>query len=386
MPACFWTMRRVALLIETDRAYGRGLLRGIARWAHLHGPWSFFVEPGTIRTAVPRLREWNCEGIVTRVPNDRVAREIASLGLPAIVLAYTAGPGQVRLGTAHPYREGQMAAEHLLDRGFRKFAFCGFAEAAYDGRRDAFQSRLAQAGLSVDVYRRPWVKKENWWGVQQQHMAEWLAGLPKPVGLFASNDDLGRRVLEACQAAGVAVPDDVAVVAVDNDELLCELCNPPLSSIALSTEKAGFEAAATLELMMAGKKPDRAEIIVEPLRVVARQSSDVMAMEDRDVAMAVRFIREHAAEPIHVEDVLDAVPISRRAMESRFRTVLGRSPNAEILRAHVDRAKMLLTTTNMAMPWIAGQSGFATPDYMTFVFQRATGMKPLQYRKHHQGV
>ena len=111
-----------------------------------------------------------------------------------------------------------------------------------------------------------------------------------------------------------------------------------------------------------------------------------MAMEDRDLAMAVRYIREHAAEPIHVEDVLKAVPLSRRAMECRFRRVLGRSPNAEILRVHVDRAKMLLTSTNMAMPWIAEHSGFATPDYMTFVFQRATGMKPLQYRKYHQGI
>ena len=378
-------MRRVALLIETDRSYGRGLLRGIARWSHLHGPWSFFVEPGTIPTASPRLREWGCEGIVARVVNDRVAGQIEALGLPAVVLAYTAGPGQVRLGSAAPYSEGQLAAEHFLDRGFRSFAFCGYSESIYDRRHEAFAARLAQAGRTVDVYRRPSVKRESWWGVQQQHMSQWLAGLPKPVGLLAGNDDVGRRVLEACQAAHLAVPDEVAVVGVDNDELLCELCNPPLSSISLGTEKAGFEAAAALEEMMAGKRPNRTEIIVEAVAVVSRQSSDVMAMEDRDVAMAVRFIREHAMEPVHVEDVLKQVPLSRRAMESRFRRVLGRSPNAEILRAHVERAKMLLTTTNMAMPWIAQHSGFATADYMTFVFRRATGMKPLQYRKYFQG-
>jgi len=379
-------MRKIALLIETDRSYGRGLLRGIARWSHLHGPWSFFVEPGTIRTTVPRLCDWGCDGIIARVVNDRVAGEISALGLPTIVLAYAAGPGQIRLGRGKPYSEGWIAAEHFLDRGFQNFAFCGFAETIYGQRQEAFAARLSEAGLSVDVYRRPWVKRESWWGVQQQHMAQWLAGLSKPVGLFAGNDDVGRRVLEACQAARLAVPDEVAVVAVDNDELLCELCNPPLSSISLSTEKAGFQAAAALEQMMAGKKPDCAEIIVEPVVVVTRQSSDVMAMQDRDVAMALRFIREHASETIHVEDVLEAVPISRRAMESRFRRVLGRSPNAEILRVHVERAKMLLTTTNMAMPWIAQQSGFATADYMTFVFRRATGMKPLQFRKHHQGI
>ncbi len=378
-------MRKVALLIETDRSYGRGLLRGIARWSHLHGSWSFFVEPGTIRTVVPRLREWGCEGIVARVVNDRVAGRIAALGVPAVVLAYTAGPGQVRLGTGPPFGEGRLAAEHFLDRGFRNFAFCGYAETVYDRRQEAFAAQLAKVGRTVDVYRRPWVKRERWWGVQQQHMAQWLAGLPKPVGLFAGNDDVGRRVLEACQAARLAVPDEVAVLGVDNDELLCELCNPPLSSIAFSTEKAGFEAAAALEQMMSGKRPNRAEIIVEPSTVIARQSSDVMAMEDHEVAMAVRFIREHAMDPIHVEDVLEAVPLSRRAMETRFRRVLGRSPNVEILRAHVDRAKLLLATTSMAIPWIAQHSGFATPDYMSFIFRRATGMKPLEYRKHYQG-
>jgi LacI family transcriptional regulator len=209
--------------------------------------------------------------------------------------------------------------------------------------------------------------------------------LPKPIGLFACSDEQGRRVLEACQAANVHVPDDVALVAVDNDEILCDLCNPPMSSIALNTQKAGFEAAIELDRMMTGKKPKRQEIIVEPLRVVERQSSEVLAIEDRDVAMALRFIREHAADPIRVADVLNEVPMSRRAMESRFRTVLGRSPNAEIVRTHVERAKMLLTTTSMGISWVAVNSGFATPDYMTYVFQRATGMKPLQFRKHNQG-
>jgi LacI family transcriptional regulator len=190
-------MRRVALLVETDRAYGRGLLRGIARWSHLHGPWSFYVDPGTIPKTIPRLRDLGCEGIIARVVNLRMAQAIAALGVPAVVLAYEAAPGQVRLGTVSQ-NEGRMAAEHFLERGFQRFAFCGYPELAYRQRHEGFAARLAQQGFAVSVYERAWVHKDRWWGAQQQRMAEWLADLPKPIGLFACNDEQGRRVLEAC--------------------------------------------------------------------------------------------------------------------------------------------------------------------------------------------
>ena len=259
--------RKVALLIETDRAYGRGLLRGIARYNRLHGPWTFYVEPGTIARRIPNLKKWGCEGIVARIPSRRMAADVAALKLPAVVLGYEVAAGQVRLGTRSE-TEGRMAAQHLLDRGLRQFAFCGFAEQVYSERLAGFTARLAEAGCEVHVYRRAWKRRDHWQASEQQDLFEWIASLAKPLGLFACNDDQGRRVLNACQAAGIAVPEDVAVLGVDDDELLCELCRPPMSSIALATEKAGFEAAAALDLMMAGQKPRQSEIIVEPLRVV----------------------------------------------------------------------------------------------------------------------
>jgi LacI family transcriptional regulator len=376
-------MRKVALLIETDRPYGRGLLSGVARYTRLHGPWSFYVAWGTMQQTMPPLTKWGCEGIIARVDGAAMGKKVAALEVPAIVLGYNAMPGQVRLGTRSE-NEGVMAAEHLLDRGFRHFAFCGLSEQFSLERQRGFTDRLAGEKHVVHIYQHRRGGQKRWWSGEEGHMAAWLAGLPKPLGVFASNDDLGRRVLEASRAAGIAVPDSVAVLGVDNDEILCNLCNPPLSSIELSVEKAGFEAAAMLDRMMAGQSPECWEIIVEPMGVITRQSTDVLAIDDQDVALAVRFIRENAARPINVSDLLEAIPVARRTLECRFRNVLGRSLHAEILRAHVERAKMLLAATDKPISWVAENAGFATPGYMAEAFYRATGQKPTAYRRRYQ--
>jgi len=377
-------MRKVALLIETDRAYGRGLLKGIARYLHEHELWNLYVEPGSLKQSVPRLAEWGCQGIIIRNETARLQRAVESLGLPAVVLGYQAEPGQIRLGT-FSQQEGRLAAEYFLDRGFRHFAFCGHSEQYSMEREKGFERKLGEAGLSVHVYRRPRVKRDRWWAREQEHVARWISELPQPLAVFACDDELGRRVIESCLDAELAVPDDVALLGVDNDELLCDLCHPTLSSIALGTEKAGYEAAAALDQMMAGHAPKQDEIIVEPLAVITRQSTDVFAMEDREVAQAVAFIRQHASEPITVDDVLERVPMARRSLEYRFRRAIGRTPHAEILRVRLERAKTLLATTDRSMPEIAEASGFATADYMGYAFRRALGMKPLAYRSSHRG-
>ena len=211
-------------------------------------------------------------------------------------------------------------------------------------------------------------------------MARWLSRLPKPVGLFACNDDRGRQVLEACLAAAVAVPDEVAVVGMDNGDLLCELCDPPLSSVALNTERGGFEAAGLLDRLMAGIDRGPRAIVVEPLRVVTRKSSDVLAVEDRMVAEALRFIRAHAAEPFRVGDLLKAVPISRRALEQRFRRAVGRSLNEEIRNTHYRRAAQLLLETDYPVSKVAELAGFNSASYMGQVFRDKTGKTPARYR------
>jgi LacI family transcriptional regulator len=380
---------RVALLVETSRSYGRGLLRGIVRYARLHGPWSFYITPGDFEQALPKMEGWGGTGIIARIATPEVARAILATGLPFVALDLSEAqlaPGS-RLAQAIEVRSdsrtaARMAFDHLLERGLRRFAFVGIPGRIWSRlREEGFRERVEEEGFECRIYPPPVRKAGREWGREQAIMADWIRALPKPVGLMACNDDRGREVLEACRLAGIQVPDEVAVIGVDDDDLLCELSDPPLSSVALNAERGGFEAAALLDRLMSGKAKGVARrIVVEPTGVVTRRSTDVLAMDDRMVAAALRFIREHAAEPIRIDSLLREVPISRRSLEMKFRRVVGRSLHAEIQRTRLDRAKALLRETDLQIPRVAELSGFGSASYLGLVFHREVGITPSRYR------
>ena len=215
-------------------------------------------------------------------------------------------------------------------------------------------------------------------------MARWLADLPKPVGLMACNDDRGREVLAACRQAKLRVPEEVAVVGVDNDELLCELSDPPLSSVALGAERAGFEAAALLDQLMAGRSKEPQRLVASALGVVARRSTDLSLHEDPEVAAAVKYIRDNAGRPIRVYDVVAGLGDARRTLEIRFQQALGRSIHAEIQRVRLERARRLLLETDLPLSKIAQASGFSSPSYLAAVFHRHLGVTPVKYRANNR--
>jgi LacI family transcriptional regulator len=212
----------------------------------------------------------------------------------------------------------------------------------------------------------------------------WLKQLPKPIGLMACNDDQGQHVLEACKIGGLHVPEQVAIVGLGNDDLICDLVNPPLSSIAVSAEKAGYEAAGVLDKIMAGKKVTNQKIVVRPTHVVTRQSTNVFAVDDRDVLMALHFIHRRARkEAIQVDDVLRAVSLSRRSLYNRFAQILGRSVHEEIKRVRVDQLAQLLVSTNVPISHIASTLGYSDIKNIARYFKQLKGMTPLEYRKCH---
>jgi len=276
----------------------------------------------------------------------------------------------------------RVAAEHLLDLGLRQFAFVGaFDDPPWSTRREeGFTQRLAAAQCGCHVYPLPCAKRDRQWGREQAIMARWIAELPKPIGLLACDDDRGRQVLEACRAAAVHVPDDVAVIGIDNDEMLCDLADPPLSSVALDTEQAGYEAAALLDGLMSGRITSARRILAEPMYVVARRSTDVLVLDDREVAAALRFIHDNAGRPIGVRDVVRQGPMSRRALELRFRAAMGRSIHEEIQRTRLERARRLLRETDLPINALAASCGFAGPGYLTRVFVQKFGQAPSAYR------
>ncbi len=379
---------KVALLVETSRSFGRELLRGIARYAQLHGPWSFHITAGDYEQAVPKMKQWGGTGIIARIPNERVARAILEADVPTIALGLTdeqmqsASPLANFSELSSDAREvSRIAADHLLERRFSHYAYVGLEDRAWSRRRErAFRERLASFGFEPHVYPQPKRQHDRVWEQEQTLLAAWLRNLPKPVGLFACNDDRGRQVLEACQFAELRVPEDVAVLGVDDDEVFCGLANPPLSSVALNAETAGYRAAELLDGMMQGRLRKPRRIVVEALHVVTRRSTDIVAVEDQDVAAALQFIHREQGCDISVDTVVQEVAVSRRNLEKRFRDTIGRTILEEIQNTRLERAKRLLLETTYPVSKVAEIAGFGSTGYFIQFFHSRVGTTPRKFR------
>jgi LacI family transcriptional regulator len=379
------TAPKVALLIETSNAYARGLLTGIVSYVREHRPWSMFLSEHNRGDLAPAwLSRWNGQGIIARIENPAIARALKGMPVPIVDMS------AARLIPSLPWFEtddcavAHLAAEHLLERGFKHFAYVGDGRFNWSNWRcEHFQRSLRAAGRECAIYRPC---RESLPGNDEQvdDLAEWLRELPKPVGVMACYDFRAQQVLDACRRIDLAVPHEVAVIGVDNDELLCDLADPPLSSIALNAHRTGYEAADLLDRMMNGRKVRGETHLIPPLGAVTRQSTDVLAIDDRNIARAVHHIRKHACDGIKVQDVLNAVPQSRRLMEKRFRKAIGRTPHEEIIRVQLERVKHLLTATDLPLEEIAERAGFRHVEYLSVAFKREIGMPPSRFRALHR--
>ena len=382
-------MRHVAILIETSRAYGRGLLRGIARYNRERGHWSTYFQPqGLGDPAPPWLSNWRGDGILARIDNRQVARAVLKARVPAVNLRGTLPDLPLPFIGANNRAVARLAADHLLERGFRQFGFCGFARGCHPGldyRGDCFQRFIVEAGYPCEVLQDSPRRRPRSWEQEQDWIARWVDRLSKPVGIMTASDDRGLQVLDACRRVQATVPDQVAVLGVDNDEYLCGLALPPLSSIDINSEETGYQAAVLLDEMMDGKRPPKRLPEIEPAGVIVRRSTDVLATGDWDVIRAVQFIREHACRPISVAQVLAHASVSRAALEPRFRSVLGRTLHQEIRRLQIERARSLLADTDLPIKQVAQQAGFKTVQYLTRVFAADVGQPPAAFRRGRAG-
>ncbi len=378
------TRRRVALIVETTSAYGRRILKGIRRYVHTHQSWSIFLEHRALSTHPPRwLENWAGDGIISRITTEALAQATARSHVPLVDLTDRFGSfGQPQVWS-DDRAIAQLGADHLRERGFKRFAFCGFSGESWSARRLAeFAAIVTQIGGECQVYESPWFGDDAYsWEVEQARISDWLATLPRPVGIMTCNDLRGQHVLEACRSLGIAVPEEVAVVGVDDEEEVCELCEPPLSSIIPNADLVGYKAAELLDGLMGGKQGEVSRLNVPPLGVATRQSSDILAIDDPDVAAAVHYIREHACRGAVVDDVLAHVPISRSILERRFRQILDCSPQGLIRRMQLKRVKQLLIDTELPLIQISRMAGFKHLEHMCAVFKREVGESPGIFRR-----
>jgi LacI family transcriptional regulator len=378
---------KVIFLVETSRAYGRSLLRGIAQYSKLHGPWFFFMGPEFYIKGIEHSYKWikevGADGIVAPLWDAKIIEMIVDLGLPAVICGIERPALNICRVVTDEVAVGRISAEYFLEHGFQRFAFCGFDDAIWSQRRgDSFSNRVAEAGFEAHIYRQSKARRRTTEG-EQTTITKWLGSLPRPIAIMACNDDRSRDVLAACRIAGIEVPREAAILGVDNDELVCDLSYPQLSSIATNTERAGYETARVLDKLMKGQKiaETEKEVVISPLHVVTRQSTDIMTIEDKQVADAVHFIRKHSREVILVSDVAEAVGLSRRALQQRFRKTLAHSVHEEIKYARVNQIAAMLTSTNLSISQIVQLLGYPDASNISRYFKQYKGLSPSDYRK-----
>ncbi len=369
---------RIIVLLESDQGYNRKVIRGLARHARIHGLGTF-LRSGLIPEP-SALEGFGAVGAVASVTSRRVLRDLKALSMPVVNISNWLGDLPVATVCPDNLQIGQMAAEYFMGRQFRRVAFYGGQSRAYvNDRRHAFSDSLAQKG--IEMINLPAAGYSQNWREQIQQMAATLKAMSKPMGVFCANDEEGRHIIEICRRGQIHVPDEISVLGVDNDEMLCEISAPPLSSIDTQAERIGYEAAAMLVRLIEGEEGREAILRIPPAGVVERQSSETIAVEDPDVAAALHYIRHHADQPIRVTDVIAATNLSRRTLERRFAETVGRTPSVEIRRQHVERAKYLLSFTDWNLTRIAYGSGFRSFRQLANVFRADLNCSPTQWRK-----
>ncbi len=381
---------RVALLIESSRTYGRGILRGIARYAHLKGRWSIFFQERELHSGIPTwLRQWKGDGIIARIEDRRTAAALVQLGYPIVDVLGNCDFESIPGFDTDARTTAQLAANFFLCSGFQHLGFCGYRGIPFSDRREAaFRAYLAERGHRVRVFssRLAQYPPAHIQAVEQSGLAaekaiaQWLRQQPRPLGLFACNDVRAQQVLNACREHRLKVPEEVAVIGVDNDDVLCSLCEPRLTSIEPDTERLGYEAAELLDKLMRGERPHVDTIQIPPLRVVERDSADMVAISDPITVQAVRYIRDHIAEGVGVKDVVGHVGRSRTDLEQRFRRWLNTSVRVEILRRRMDRTCALLQQSDLPLEEVARAAGFNTAAHLCRLFRRHLRQTPSQYR------
>jgi LacI family transcriptional regulator len=378
--------RRVAICVDKSRSYGRGVLRGIAEYVETHGRWSLHLDPRASGAyGADWLCGWDGDGVLAFIEDPALADSLRRAGIPAVELF----GHRFDLGLAHVGNDeeafGRLAAEHLLERHFRHFAFTGIQGALWsERRRDGFVEALRKGNLAV---RKMVMIADDRagladWEANQLRLRAWLRDLPKPCGLMACSDRHALRVLDACRTEGIAVPQEIAVVGVDNDEETCRLAHPPLTSVMDNARQVGWCAAALLdELMARGQVASNQRILVPPLGVATRRSTEVTAVDDPLVARACDLIRERACEGLGVPELLATLRISKTSFYARFKKCLGRLPHEEILRTRLGRAQCLLRETGLSTAEIAGRCGFTHPEYLNVAFKRELRQTPGAFRR-----
>lgn len=383
-------MIKIILLSDFAEEYNKNLLRGITRYSKDHGPWTFCKMPTYYRETIgidgilKWAKEWEADGIIGQFYNDEEVEKFTQANIPVIAQDFKERFTDIPNITGAYKETGRLGADYFLKKGFKNFAFYGFGNIVWSRERaEGFEERIQEAGFDVHYYEHKDSRAIDLWYYKPSALSVWLKSLPKPIALMTCDDNQGHHITEAAKHAGIRIPEEVAVLGVDNDEMVCDLSDPPLSSIELDSEKSGYEAARLMEQMINEKICYAPDIIVKATQVVSRHSTDIFASKDKYIVNALKYIHGNLDKNLKVDQVLKEVPLSRRSLEKRFILTTGYPVYEYIYNQRIEKFTQKLLETDMTIFEIALDLGLSDSKNIARQFKQIKGLTPMEYRKKH---
>ncbi len=381
-------MYKIILMIDFAEEFSKELLKGIARYSREHGPWIFCRMPLFQRETIgvdgilQWAKEWGADGIIGQFYNDPKVSRFPEAGIPVIAQDFKERFREIPNITAIHQEAGIMGAEYFLKKGFKNFAYYGFRDIVWSRERaEGFEDRINRAGYRVHYFENDMADAPELWYYKPSSLSRWLKSLPKPIALMTCDDNQGQHITEACRQSKIRIPEEVAVLGVDNDEMICDFSDPPLSSIAQDAEKGGYEAARLLENMIRNGCSSFYDIVVKPTQVVTRHSTDIYATNDHHIACTLKYIHQNIDKNIQVDDVVKQVPLSRRTLEKRFLDITGYPVYKYIFNLRIEKLSRRLLETDMSVFEIALDMGLTDSKNIARQFKQIKGCTPSEYRK-----
>jgi len=382
---------KIILLIDLSESFGRNLIRGISRYSDIYGPWSFCKMPPFYRESygiegiLDFAKEWGAHGIIGQFNHSDEISKLIDEGLYIIAVDFREQFEQIPNISGDYIKSGELAADYFLSKGHKNFAFYGTHDTVWSREREkGFHAHLNAHGYEISAYAPNTVKSHNFWYYTPSPLQDWLVSLPKPVAIFTCDDNSAEHLLESCKLAGLHIPEEVAILGTDNDEIICQYANPPLSSIQQEEENGGYHSAELMARMIREKQIIKEDIILKPLRIITRRSTETLALEDPYVKKTLIYITENLDKPMQVADLVKIVPLSRRALEKRFFNAIGRSMYQEIQRLRMEKVVSLLLDTDLTVNEISMLCGFPDSKNLSRLFTSIYHMTPIKFRKTNQ--
>ena len=382
-------MAKILLLTDFSSGYSRNLLKGIVRYSKEVGNWSFQRMPLYYRMlygengVVEWAKKWQADAIIAQLSDVNIEL-LNDLNIPIIVQNYRDRNKAVSNLTGDYFNTGVMAAKFFLNRGYRNFAFYGFKGAIWSRERaDGYSHEIEKQGYKLAVLENDNKDKEEW-SYNHTVLGNWLQSLPKPVALFACDDHFALQISETCNVYNINVPDDIAILGVDNDDILCNISDPPLSSIVLDVENGGYNAGKLLHQLITKEITEPFNIVVNPLIIERRKSTEKYAVSDKNIRTILNYIEKNYANHLSVEELVKQVPLSRRVLEKKFKEETGESLYQYIQNYRIDQFTRLLITTDYSLFEAALQSGFENYKNVSRIFRKYKSLSPAEYRKRYK--